>query len=182
MRILIEQGQALQSFGWQLLDDVHDAVTAMVVLFVFGIVLVALATERMDKLELEVAARPVRSFALGLVGLFVLGAVGVALCVTVIGIPIALAGAVLAIFALYAGIIATLRTLGAALIRHRTANPYLHLAFGCLVFFMVGAIPWLGDVATGIVALIGFGSVVGSRAAGLWPQRKNGGSGSYATV
>lgn len=181
MRIVIEQVQALHSFGWQLLDDVQDAVTAMVVLFVFGTVLLALATQRMEKLELEVAARPARAFALGLVGSILLAAVAVALCVTVIGIPIALAAGVLAIFATYAGIIATLRTIGAALIRHRTENPYLHLALGCVAFFLLGAIPWLGDIVTCVVGLVGFGSVVATRAAGFWPGRHGGGS-SYATA
>jgi len=181
MRFLIEQGQALHSLGWRLMGDVRDAVTAMVVLFVFGTVLMALLTERMDKVELEVAARPARSFALGLVSLIVFGVAGVAFCVTVIGIPIVLCVAVVGIFATYAGIVATLRTAGAALIRHRTDNPYLHLALGCVGFFVVGAIPWIGDFVTLTVGLIGLGAVIGSRGAGFWPARKNGGSG-YATA
>jgi hypothetical protein len=181
MRFLIEQGHALHSLGWRLMDDVQDAVTAMVVLFVFGTVLMALWTERMDKVELEVAARPARSFALGLVSLVVFGVLGVALCVTVIGIPLVLAAAVVGVFATYAGIVAAVRTAGAALIRHRTDNPYLHLALGCAGFFVAGAIPWIGDLVTLTVGLIGFGAVVGSRGAGYWPARKNGGSG-YATA
>ena len=42
-------------------------------------VLLALAGSRMEKLELEVAARPARSFALGLVSVVVIFAVAVAL-------------------------------------------------------------------------------------------------------
>lgn len=181
MRFLVEQGQAAHAFGLRLVSDVQDAITAMVLLFVFGTVLLALATDRMEKLELEVAARPVRSFALGLVGAIALGVIGVALCVTVIGIPLAMAAAVFAVFGMYAGIVATLRTLGAALIRHRTENHYLHLALGCAVFFLASSIPWLGDFVTCVVALIGLGTVIGTRAAGFWPKSKNG-SASYAAV
>ena len=118
---------------------------------------------------------------MGLVGFILSFAIGVALCVTVIGIPIAAAGALVAVFAAYAGIIAVLRTIGAALIRHRTENRYLHLALGCALFLLAGAIPWLGDCVTFVVGLVGFGTVIGTRAAGLWRPR-NGGSGSYVTI
>lgn len=181
MRILIDQAEALHSWGFRVLDDVGDAITAGVVLFVLGVVLIALAGERMEKLELEVAARPARAFALGLVGFIVTVAIAVALCVTVIGIPIAAAGALVAVFSAYAGIIAVCRTVGAALIRHRTDNRYLHLALGCALFLVAGAIPWLGDCVTFVVGLIGFGTVIGTRAAGLW-RPGNGSSGSYATT
>lgn len=174
MRFLAELGEGLGGLGVRVIDGVHDAVTALVVLFVFGTVLMALATERMDQLELEVAARPARAFALGLVTLLVAVPLAIALSVTVIGIPIALLGALLLAFATYAGIIAALRTFAAALIRHRTQNPYLQLALGCAVFILVGAVPWVGDLVTLLVALVGLGSVVGTRAAGLWPKRPNG--------
>lgn len=174
MQTLAELGEVLGGFGMRAIDGVHDAVTALVVLFVFGTVLMALATERMEKLELEVAARPARAFAVGLVSMLVSVPLLIALCVTVIGIPIALVGALALGFATYVGIIAALRTFAAALIRHRTENAYLQLALGCVVFLLVGAIPWLGDFVTLTVALIGLGSVVGTRGAGLWPKRTNG--------
>jgi len=150
-------------------EDFGGSTERMFVLFVFGTVLIALAGERMEKLELEVAARPARAFALGLVSLIAISAIAIALCVTVIGIPFAAAGAFFAVFATYAGICAALRTVGAALVRHRTENRYLHLALGCALFLVAGAIPWLGPLLTlGLIA-VGLGTVVATRAAGLWP-------------
>ena len=174
MRVLIEHAEGLSSWSFRLLDDFSEALSGTVLLFVLGLVLLALAGERMGKLELEVAARPARAFALGLIGMVAALAVGVALCVTVIGIPFAALGALVLVFAAYAGVIAVLRTLGAALIRHRTENQYLHLALGCLLFFIAGCIPWLGDWITLAVGLIGLGAVLSTRAAGLWPPKKNG--------
>ncbi len=161
-------------------DAARDAVSAMVVLFAFGAVLLALAGDRMEKLELEVAARPARTFALGLVGFFGLATAFVVLCVTVIGIPFAILGALLVVFAAYAGIVAVLGTLGGALIGHRTKNTYLHLAAGCTVFLVIGHIPWIGDLATLALIFFGVGAVLASRVAGLWPRPKNGSLDSYA--
>lgn len=52
-------------------------------------------------------------------------------------------------------------------------NPYAHLAFGCALFMVLGAIPFVGDFVIAAALLIGIGSVVATRAAGLMPQ-KNG--------
>ena len=147
----------------------ENAVEAMLLLFVFGTVLLALAGPRMEKVELEVAARPARTFALGIVSFFCALVVAVALSATIIGIPFAVLGVILAVFATYAGIAAVLRTLGAALVRHRTDNAYIHLAVGCGVFLLASAIPWIGDWVTLAVACVGLGAVVASRLAGFWP-------------
>lgn len=174
MRVLIDHAEGLSSWGFRLMGELGDAFSGTLVLFLLGLVLIALAGERMEKLEGEIAARPARAFALGLIGMVAAIAVGVALCVTLIGIPFAAVGALVVVFAAYAGIVAVLRTVGAALIRHRTENRYLHLALGCLLFFVVGFIPWLGDWITLAVGMMGLGAVLSTRAAGLWPRGRDG--------
>jgi hypothetical protein len=150
-------------------DDFASSAQNMFLLFVFGTVLLALAGERMEKLECEVATRPARAFAIGLLSSIAIFAMAVAFAVTIVGIPIAAAGALFAVFAAYAGICAVLRTLGAALAHHRTENRYIHLALGCALFLVLGAVPWVGDFLTFGLILLGLGAVVGTRAAGLWP-------------
>ncbi len=171
MRVIFQHVSELLGALGRTVDGVEHAFTAGLLLFVFGSVLLALAETRMDKLELEVAARPARSFALGLVGLVGLVAVAVALSVTVIGLPFAACGALVAVFAAYAGIVAVLRTIGALLLRHRTDNRYLHLALGCALFVPASAIPWLGDWIAFGVGMLGLGAVFGSRLAGFWHPR-----------
>ena len=161
----------------ELASDAGAAMTRTAMLFVFGAVLLALATRRMEKIELEVAGRPMRSFALGVVGGIAAILAFVVLCVTIIGIPVALIGLLVAILAAYAGICAVLTTVGGALLKHRTDNAYVHLALGCVVYLVAGALPVIGGIVTFVVVLLGIGAVLASRGAGLYPR--NGEPSSY---
>jgi hypothetical protein len=156
--------------------DVVDAVNGAALLFVFGSVLLALAPSRMDQLKVQIASRPMRSFATGIVSLIGGAAMLAAICVTIIGIPVAFVLAVLAVLATLAGVCSVLETVGAALLGHRTKNPYVHLAFGGLLFLIGGAIPYVGALVKLAVFFTAIGAVVATRAAGLLPARFRGGS------
>lgn len=158
---------AAQSFGRK--------VTAMSLLFVFGCVLLALLTGRMERLRIETAARPMRSFALGLIGT-VAGGIAAAiavviLCVTVIGIPIAVLGILAAVFAVYGAIAAVLTTFGAAVIGHKTKNTYVHLLFGCGAFLVASSLPVVGGLVTFAVAMIAIGTLVSTKVAGFLEKK-----------
>lgn len=153
---------------------VGGAFARMALLFVLGTVLLALVPERMDLLKEELVARPMRSFAMGVLGLIVGAVAFVALCVTVIGVPFALIGAVAAMLAVLGGMCAVLETLGRALTRHRTQNPYVHLLLGCGLFLAVSAIPVLGPIVAAVVVLLATGLVVSTRVAGLVQRRPAG--------
>ncbi len=151
--------------------DVGGAMTRAALLFVFGAVLFALATRRMESLELEATARPMRSFALGVVGLIVATLATVALCVTIVGIPLAIIGVLLAVFAGYAGVCAVLTAVGSALVRHKSDNVYVHLAVGCAVFLVLGSLPYLGGFVTVALLFTSIGVVIATRGAGLFNPR-----------
>ncbi len=164
---------------------VGAAITRAALLFIFGTVLLALAGGRMESLQTEIAARPMRSFALGIVGALTGALILLALVVTLIGIPVAVVGSVLGVLAVYGGICAALVTAGGALIGHKTKNPYLHLALGCLLFLISGALPVVGGIVTAVVVMVGIGCLVATRGAGLFVSRRNGngnGSGPYRTA
>lgn len=148
-----------------------DAINAAALLFVFGAVLLALMPDRMDKLRLQVAARPMRSFATGVVSILAGVVLLAAVSVTIIGIPVAAVAAFAAVIATFAGMCSVLETAGAALLGHRTRNPYVHLAFGSVLFLILGAIPFLGGLVKIAVVLTAIGSVVSTRAAGLVPTK-----------
>ncbi|MEJ7733861.1 MAG: hypothetical protein WKG00_32285 [Polyangiaceae bacterium] len=155
--------------------EAASAITLASLLFVLGTVFIALAGSRMEKLQTEVAARPMRTFALGVVGTFAAAVLFVALCVVVVGIPFAIVGVLLFALGTGAGFCATLTTIGAALVRHRAQSPYLHLAVGTLLWLVVSAIPWIGDLVTAVIVFIGIGTLVATRAAGFAePRRRNG--------
>jgi hypothetical protein len=125
----------------------------------------------MERLRAEVATRPMRSFALGVVGSIAAVALFVVLCVTLVGIPVALIGGLVGIVAAYAGIAAVLTTAGEALLRHRTQSPYVHLAVGCALLLVVGAIPLVGGLVKAAVAFMGVGVLIATRGAGLFPPK-----------
>ncbi|WP_437936477.1 hypothetical protein [Sorangium sp. So ce341] len=161
-----------------------NAVTRTAFLFAFGAVMLALWPRRMEALKVEIAARPMRSFALGVVGVLGAVAVAAALCVTLIGIPFAVIGLLLAVVAVVAGGCAVLETAGAGLFGHRTRNPYAHLAIGCLGLLIVSGIPYVGGALCAAVALIGAGALVATRLAGLLRPRPRGegAAGPYRTA
>ena len=161
--------EAVRSFG--------SKMTRMSFLFVLGCVLLALIAPRMERLRGEIAARPMRSFAIGMVGTL-LGSIGTGilltvLCITVIGIPVAVLGVLLGALAIYGAIASVLATFGAAVIGHRTPNPYLHLLLGCAAFLVLSSIPWIGPIVIGVVSMIAIGALVATRAGGLLDRRRN---------
>ena len=140
------------------LQAIGDALTRSALLFVFGAVLFALAGGRMDRLRAEGAAKPMRTFALGIVGLIGAILIIVAMAVSVIGIPVAIFAIPLMVFAGYAGICAVLATAGKALLGHKTDSPYVHLLVGCALYLVLGAIPWIGGLISVAVIFLGIGS------------------------
>lgn len=146
---------------------VSNAISSAALLFVLGAMLIALTGDRFDTLRGEIAARPMRSLAMGVLGfigtLFTL----VVLCITVIGIPFAAVGIVLFVFAIFAGTAAAATTAGAAISGHRIKSPYGHLAIGCAIYLVAGLLPWVGGWIQVAILVSGFGAIVSTRAAGL---------------
>jgi hypothetical protein len=150
---------------------VAESMSESALMFVFGAVLLALLTKRVDSLKVEVASRPMRSFALGIVGSIV-GIIALcALCITIVGIPVAIVGVIAALLLTYGSITAVLTTAGQALLGHKTTNPYMHLALGCVLFFITASIPHVGGFIIAAVTFIAIGALVATRGAGFVPPR-----------
>lgn len=161
--------------------EVGGAFARAALLFVLGTVLLALAPQRMDALKTELVAHPMRSFAKGVVGFLAACALFLVLCVTVVGIPFALIGATVAVVTVFGAMCAVLETAGRALVKHKSDNPYVHLAVGTLLFFGATALPVIGPLVGFTVAFLAVGVLVSTRAAGLI-QKKNGGAQPYRSA
>jgi hypothetical protein len=153
------------------LHETGESLTNAALLFVVGTVLLALGSRRMETLRAEVAARPMRSFAMGIVGIFLAALTLVVLCVSVVGIPVAILSVPLLVVAVLAGLAATLTTLGQALMGHKTQSPYAHLALGCALYFVLGILPVVGGFVHLAAILIGIGALFATRAAGIVPGK-----------
>ncbi len=159
------------SFASRAAHSVSKGVRTAAFFFVLGALVIALGGARAESLRAEIAARPMRSAAMGVVG--ILGAVltiAVA-AITVIGLPVALVGALAFIVAIFAGLTSGLTVLGAAVTRHKTENAYVHLAAGCVLFLVAGLVPVVGGLLQAGVFLAGVGAVVATRAGGLLQKR-----------
>jgi hypothetical protein len=168
-------------FGY-MLGEVGSSITAAALLFVFGAVLLALGGPRMEMLRQETAARPMRSFALGVVGSIAAVILAVALCIVIVGIPVVIIGLLVGVFAVYASICAVLTVVGEALIKHKTKNPYVHLALGCLLFLVLGAIPFVGGFIKAAVTFIAIGTLVATRGCGYFKKKVPPAEGPYRTA
>jgi hypothetical protein len=163
------------SLGARMVREIGECTTAGAFLFALGAVLIALFTKRSEMIKVEFAARPMRMFALGIAGFFGGIVTLAALCVTVIGIPFAAIGLLLAIFGTFAAMTSVLEVMGRAFIGHKTKNEYAHLALGCALFAVTMMIPGVDTIAKIVLALVSIGSLVATRGAGLIPPRnKNG--------
>ena len=153
------------------------SLTRASLLFVLGCVLLALLAPQMERLRVEVAARPMRSFALGLVaaiaGSIALIVAMVLLCVTVIGIPVAVGLALALAVAVYGAVASVLTTFGAAVAGHRTDNARICISSSAAArFLVVTCIPWIGGLAAFVVMLIAIGALVATRGGGLLDRKR----------
>jgi hypothetical protein len=152
-------------------DGVSHALSTFSILFLLGALLLALLPQRMEAVRAEVAMRPMRALALGVLGLLGFSVAFVVLCVTLIGIPVAVVGACLGTLAMLAGVTSGAQLVGEMFLRHRNQNAYVHLAAGCAALTLIGCIPYLGGLAWLAAILIGVGSMVATRVGGLLSRK-----------
>src|SRR5262249_38704171 len=110
------------------MSKVVDAINTAALLFLFGAVMRALLPERMEMLKGQIASRPLRLLAMGIVSVPAGVILAAAVCLTVIGIPVVAFALLATAVGTLAGICSVLETVGGALLAHRTKNPYVHLA------------------------------------------------------
>jgi hypothetical protein len=167
-----EAAAANASFISRAGHEISEALRFAAFLFILGVMFIALGGERAEKVRVAIADKPMKSVALGIVG--IAGTLGaLVLCaITIIGIPVAFVGFLAAIALGFAGVTSALSVLGATVAGHKSANVYVHLAVGCAVFAVVGFIPWLGGFAQFLIVLAGLGGIVTTRALGFWKRKK----------
>lgn len=147
--------------------------TNATLLFLLGVIFFALASSRMEAVRGEIVTRPMRSLALGILAPILALIAIVCASITIIGIPFAALGAIVGVLLAMAGTAAALGVAGKMLYGHKSQNPYVHLAVGCALFFLVGLVPVLGGMMQLGTVLIGIGAIVTTRGGGLLGSRKS---------
>lgn len=133
-------------------------------LFLFALLLTGVVPERMTAMHVAIIREPARSAGAGLLGYVSAAIVLVALMITIVGIPLALALAVLVPVATYVGLAAAATVIGAALpVERLRGRPVLQILAGVACLFVVSQVPVLGSLALGAVACMGLGALLRTR-------------------
>lgn len=146
-----------------LMGKLGGALSRTALLYAFGCVLLAVAGRHMQRMQHELSERPVRALAVGTASA-VAAVIGLlSLCVTIIGIPVAILLVLVGALGVYAGMCAVFLELGALILEERTRSPYAHLAFGCLVYLIFSTLPFIGWLATTASVLYGLGLLISTQ-------------------
>ena len=144
--------------------DTLESLVSYGLLFVLGLLLMGVARERLDGLQLAIVRQPLRALGYGLLALFAAAVTIVILVVTIIGIPAAVVLAVGLPFALYVGLAGAATVIGAAIPASAlSGKPVLQLLAGCGALFVAGLVPFVGDILVAVAAAIGLGALVLTR-------------------
>lgn len=136
-------------------------------LFLFGLIFMALAPTRLRAITHALVDRPARSTVAGVLGLIAVPLLVIALSITIIGIPAAAVVAALGVVSIGAGLVASAMVIGAAIPSRRlSGRPVAQLAVGMLLLFLVAQLPWIGGLAWFIALLAGLGAIALTRAGG----------------
>ncbi len=140
------------------------AVLRYSLLFLGAILFLGLAPERFGRVQRAIVDRPVRTLATGTLGMLIGGVIFLALCVSLIGIPLAIVIAMVTPVAFAAALSSVVPVVGAMLpTRKLEGRPVARLAAGALVLFVVTRIPVVGSLALGLALLAGLGALALTR-------------------
>jgi hypothetical protein len=133
-------------------------------LFLFGLVLLMAAPERLLTIRSTMLKSPIRSGATGLLGLVATVVLTVVLAITIIGIPGAILVAVGAFLATVAGLTAAAWIIGGVLpISALKDRPILQLGVGVAILFLASLVPVAGGLFMVMACAIGAGAVLLTR-------------------
>lgn len=146
---------------------VHDVLTSaasFAFLFLVGLLMLGVAKERFQALQIVTVREPLHAMALGAFGF--LGAIlmTILLCITLIGIPVGVALVLALWLACYLGLASIAAVIGAVLPVERLKDrPVMQLAAGTAVLFVTSLIPLIGPLALLVAGAIGLGAIARTR-------------------
>ncbi len=165
------EGPNKASFATRAVHRISESLRNAAMLFIIGCIFTALAGERADKLRASIAERPMKSIALGVVGFFGSLLVLALIAITIVGIPVAALGALVALLLVFSATASTFIVIGGAVYGHKSKSVYVQLAVGAALFMVAGFVPVIGGLAQAAVVCAGIGGLVATRGLGLVPRK-----------
>lgn len=153
------------------LDHHHEEIggffrslVAHALLFLLGLFLIGLVPERMGAMHVAIVRDPLRTVGTGVGAYVAAGVLVVALAISLIGIPAAVALTVAVPVATYVGLAGAASVVGAALpLEGLRGAPVRQLLAGVTVIFVLSFVPVLGPVLIAAAACLGVGALVRTR-------------------
>jgi hypothetical protein len=161
-RVLGQVTHENEDAGNRALQWVTASLWMFLAVFLLGAVAIALNRVPIRRAAERLGRQLGVSFLVGLVGMVVVPILSLAIAVTIVGVPLAIA--VVALFAaalMLTGVVVSYRVGAMLLGRARgESSPYVQLASGALVISSLAALPWVGWVVGLLVVLSGFGAIL----------------------
>jgi len=133
-------------------------------IFLLGVLLIGAFPRRHAAMARSLVDRPLRSTAAGFLGVLATVVLCIAFAITLLGIPVAIFVAVLAVVAACAGLAVVGTVIGAALpFRKAKQRPLVQLALGVVVLWVLSLVPVLGFLVLLILGSAGYGAVLMTR-------------------
>jgi hypothetical protein len=146
------------------LEELGRQLVAHALLFLLALLLMGLASDRLGAMQVTIVRDPVRTGLFGLAGYVASVTLIVLLAITILGIPAAVALAILLPIATYVGLAASATVIGAALPLESLRDRPLHqLAAGVVLLFVASMVPVLGGLVVFAASCLGYGSLLRTR-------------------
>lgn len=154
---------------WQkFFGEVFSNLTRAVMAWLLGAIVLVTAAPRVNLLRQALEQRPLRSLGQGVMVFLAALVLIVTLVFTLLGIPLAILSAVVGVAVTYLAFTALPLAVGRRLIGERSTNPYVHLAVGCAVLFVLLCIPVVGALTSIAGVFMALGALFSTRAAGFF--------------
>ena len=141
-----------------------QALAKFVVFFLVGLLLLAVAPARLDRVTASLTRAPVRDVLVGVLGTLAMPVLTVLLVVTVVGILLVPVQLIAILVAGILGYTALALFIGRALpIRTEKATAVVQLAVGTAIVVVISEIPFVGILAMVTAWFLVFGAVLRSR-------------------
>lgn len=164
-------GLGLDAPGWA------DAIGGLFANLLLGAVLLVVFPGFSTRIADRVADAPAHSGGVGLLALIAIPLVLVLFAVTIVGIPLAIFGAVAYALAIWIGLVYGQYAVGARVIdRVDRSGRWLALVVGVVGFAVVGLVPILGGLLQFVALLLGLGALFAELRVGYRARRGAGGA------
>ena len=143
------------------LRDGLEHLAGYLLLFVIGLTTLGAFGDRMQTIKATMVKEPGRMGIIGVGGFLIARLALIGLTLTLIGIPLALAGGVALWLAVQVGLASGAAVIGAVLpIERLRHHPVPQLAAGVLTLYIASLVPFAGGLLVAAIAVVGLGAVI----------------------